>query len=1188
MHRHGSGFRWKLVLTCCFFIFFITRVSSAASFMGEVTEVKNGKTRLYKIFFQDTRYRMEMKEGEKTLTVLVNRETGKTQVLDASKKLFRELDNDSVNSLTQNPFESHLFMTQTYTVKEAGVEPVNNLVCNKQVIAVSGKDAATAWVSVKFNFPVKIVNHLNDYTAEIKGLRQVPPMKPDFFSVPQGYARYEESKPEPAPVKRGKKAEITTQEKFQAPIGRRVGTGGELVIQVNPKHESKLVLSNEGETQASIMINTYRETIPVSVSAIKEKIIPLKAGTGKKEFAFREKSNPDTIAVKVTQGSVYVRCDQESAMWEKAKYQENFIKDRAVLGFLTRPGQTLFCKVTGSSQDHPESMLMIKFFKDQDKTAVSEEVVVLQNGESKTWQIPPEKGVVSGEVHMEKGGVRFFLSQPEVNQAQMQTGPAATPPKPELSGNKQPPAVPVPGSKSPGTSRQPLVSPGQAPEAASMILVLDASGSMWGQLNGKAKITIAKAVMSELIDEIPKNFQTGLIVYGHRRKGDCNDIEMVLPPGPHNPAAMKQKIQVISPKGKTPLSHAVKQAAQALKYTEEKATVVLVSDGLETCHMDPCGLAAELAMTGVDFTVHVIGFDISKGDQERLRCLADRTGGLFLSADNAASLRDALFKTIEKIKETPPPVVEDPGTATLSAPDTVPAGAPFEVKWEGPDSKGDYIVIAATDAEDLRYREYRYTRSGNPVELKAPGKTGPYELRYIHKHSKKVIGRARIEVTPVQASVETPPSVKAASRFDVIWKGPDYAGDYITIALPDEPAGRYLFYTYTRNGSPLELRAPADPGTYEVRYVMGQDTMLLAKKTITIEATAATVQAPESAPVATEFEVTWTGPDNKSDYISIARQDQPTGQYINYTHTEKGSPLKIRAPSDPGIYEIRYVQDLGNKVLATAAIEITPVTASLQAPEKAAAGSVFEVTWTGPDIKGDYISVARPDQTSKHYINYTYTDHGSPLKVQAPPDPGTYKVRYILGRGDKLLSETTIEITPVTASLKAPEKASAGSKFEVSWEGPGYKGDYISIARPDQQDTKYLHYAYTNTGNPLEVQAPSEPGAYEVRYIQGKGRKLLAKTRIRIDSVTASLQAPGSAQAGLTIEVSWEGPGYKGDYISIALPDQRAKSYKTYTYAANGNPVKIKVPKEAGNYEIRYIMGLNHTLLAKRVLTVTP
>jgi Ca-activated chloride channel family protein len=72
----------------------------------------------------------------------------------------------------------------------------------------------------------------------------------------------------------------------------------------------------------------------------------------------------------------------------------------------------------------------------------------------------------------------------------------------------------------------------------------------------------------------------------------------------------------------------------------------------------------------------------------------------------------------------------------------------------------------------------------------------------------------------------------------------------------------------------------------------------------------------------------------------------------------------------------------------------------------------MEVAWQGPANKEDYISVARTDQGPGSYVNYTYTREGSPLKVRAPSDPGTYEVGYILGPGNKLLDKTTIEITP--------------------------------------------------------------------------------------------------------------------------------------------------------------------------------
>ena len=635
-------------------------------------------------------------------------------------------------------------------------------------------------------------------------------------------------------------------------------------------------------------------------------------------------------------------------------------------------------------------------------------------------------------------------------------------------------------------------------DTARMVLVLDASGSMWGQIDGKAKIEIAKEVMAELIDQIPADFQTGLTVYGHRRKGDCKDIEMVIPVGPHNAAAMKAKVQGINPKGKTPLSESVKQAAKALRYTEERATVILVSDGLETCDIDPCALAAELAMSGVDFTVHVIGFDISKEDQGRLRCLADKTGGLFLAASNAGSLRNALFKTVEEVKTPPPPVVEDPGTAVLEGPASVPAGSAFSVQWEGPDSRGDYIAIAEKGSKDLSHKDYTYTKKGNPAGFTAPGEVGDYELRYVHAHSRKIIGRADIKVAPVQATVHAPAEADVAVKFEVKWQGPDYPSDYVAIARPHQRAGSQLNYTYTRRGNPLKLQAPSDPGTYEVRYILGRGSQLLAKTTIEIKGVGASVEAPAAADVATEFEVNWQGPDNQSDYIAIARPDQKPGSQVHYTYTKKGSPLKVQAPSDPGTYEVRYILGRGNKLLAKTTIEIKAVSASVQAPASADMASLFEVSWQGPDNQSDYIAIARPDQKPGSQVHYSYTKRGSPLKVQAPSDPGTYEVRYILGQGSKLLAKTTIEIKAVSAKVQSPASANVNAEFEVKWQGPDYKSDYISIARPEQGPGSYVTYTYTRRGNPVKIKAPKEPGAYEVRYILGQGSKVLDKANITI------------------------------------------------------------------------------------------
>ena len=181
-------------------------------------------------------------------------------------------------------------------------------------------------------------------------------------------------------------------------------------------------------------------------------------------------------------------------------------------------------------------------------------------------------------------------------------------------------------------------------DATNTIIVFDASGSMWGQIEGVSKIEIAREAFANVKDSWQaSNGNIGLIAYGHNRKGDCADIELLVDPNGGSIAAVGNAIKKLKPKGKTPLSDAVRMAAEQLHYQEEKATVILFSDGIETCRADPCALSAELAIDGINFTAHVIGFGIAKAkDKAQLQCIADNSGGQYFDANNADDLRAAL------------------------------------------------------------------------------------------------------------------------------------------------------------------------------------------------------------------------------------------------------------------------------------------------------------------------------------------------------------------------------------------------------------------------------------------------------------------------------------------------------------------------------------------------------------------
>ena len=200
------------------------------------------------------------------------------------------------------------------------------------------------------------------------------------------------------------------------------------------------------------------------------------------------------------------------------------------------------------------------------------------------------------------------------------------------------------------------------------ILVLDASGSMWGLVDGQSKISAARQAVDAILSKWNPADRLGVMVYGHRSKGDCKDIELMVPVSTFDPVRIKAAIDGVNPKGKTPISDSLRAAAEALHSTENKANVILVSDGIETCAPDPCAAAAELKKAGIGFTAHVIGLDVADpAAKSQLQCSARATGGVYLEAGNAASLTGALTTAVAATQGTrvaseapPKPAAADP------------------------------------------------------------------------------------------------------------------------------------------------------------------------------------------------------------------------------------------------------------------------------------------------------------------------------------------------------------------------------------------------------------------------------------------------------------------------------------------------------------------------------------------------
>ena len=198
-----------------------------------------------------------------------------------------------------------------------------------------------------------------------------------------------------------------------------------------------------------------------------------------------------------------------------------------------------------------------------------------------------------------------------------------------------------------------LVARAQSPKGETLLLVVDASGSMWGQIDGDNKIVIARRVLADLVDGLADGTEVGVIAYGHRREGDCDDIETVVAMGPLDRDVTKQTVDGLNPKGKTPITKSLQQAFDVLSVSGRAGTVILISDGLETCGGDPCAAVRAVREGGIDFILHVIGFDVAGEDVSQLECAAQAGNGLFFSAENATDLSAALEQAVAMPAEVP-------------------------------------------------------------------------------------------------------------------------------------------------------------------------------------------------------------------------------------------------------------------------------------------------------------------------------------------------------------------------------------------------------------------------------------------------------------------------------------------------------------------------------------------------------
>ncbi len=224
--------------------------------------------------------------------------------------------------------------------------------------------------------------------------------------------------------------------------------------------------------------------------------------------------------------------------------------------------------------------------------------------------------------------------------------------------------------------------------------ILDASGSMKTMLGKKSRWDTALDTLADTLAKLPDDFNVGLRIYGHRELSTspktCTDSQLVVPVRTLDRAAILKAAKVYKPKGETPLVYSAMQAPADLKAVGG-GTVILITDGEESCKGDPVKAAADLKASGLDIKLNIVGFALTNPKTQRdLAGFSQATGGLFYAAQSGQALGDALM--VAAIDKFPYAIFDGAGKQVASG----EAGWPAE---ELP--LGDYKVVVKVGAKEL-------------------------------------------------------------------------------------------------------------------------------------------------------------------------------------------------------------------------------------------------------------------------------------------------------------------------------------------------------------------------------------------------------------------------------------------------------------------------------------------------------
>lgn len=192
-----------------------------------------------------------------------------------------------------------------------------------------------------------------------------------------------------------------------------------------------------------------------------------------------------------------------------------------------------------------------------------------------------------------------------------------------------------------------------------ILILLDCSFSMKEKLEGNMqKMDAAKMVLQQALTRVPSDVNLGLRVFGQGYTGDpfmdCKQSALLVPLGQGNRRSIIERVRQVHPYGLTPLEYGLRQAAENdLAGLNGPKTLILISDGADTCGGNPCEFIKQLPRMGIKLKVDIVGLSLKNRPDDvmarhQLKCITETSGGKYYDANTAAQLIESISASVNK------------------------------------------------------------------------------------------------------------------------------------------------------------------------------------------------------------------------------------------------------------------------------------------------------------------------------------------------------------------------------------------------------------------------------------------------------------------------------------------------------------------------------------------------------------